>query len=739
VRPAPPMQATTVQALPEVDQGDPGGLFAMLGRELAPTPGRLGNSLRLVALVLVCVSLSEVFRLPEAALSAYIVFFVSKEEAASTILSAAIAGIAVISAVFLTILLFALSLAEPALRIPSVAFLTFLAMFLSRATTLGPIVFAAGFIMAYGLTIGDDVMQLALAPATVGNTIDFALPQLAFIPPEEALVHFLLWLSLIVAMPVGLVILANFLFGRDPAVVLRLGLVARLAAAGRFCAGDASAAEQLTRFVREGTAGLAKLQHLAGLLHRSSRPIPSALIEEVDRLGLVLLAWARLPEAVAPRGLLRPAARLCQNAVGALLGNPQQPSPATSGAPQEPAAPLAAPLVVELSRRLQTIAAAAGDPPKQPSGHAVKKARHLLVPDAWTNPAYRRFAFKVTLAVMLCYIGETLVDWPGIHTCIITCFFVSLDTIGDTVHKAMLRILGCLVGAALGLFTILVLMPVMTDLGELLLAVAAVSFLAAWVATGSARISYCGWQIALAYYLVVLQGYGPTLDMETARDRVVGILIGNAIVYVIFTTIWPVRIAPLVRGRLASALDHLACLFALGGASGGGLSTANRLAAERGFAQAIAQARDLLVNDSLEGAATRPPEERRSIDSLLLSDVQALMIPLSVILDMAADPVWQEVPANIQEMIHSHHDAMARWFRRCGAWVASGHDSLAVVASLPEPPRITSATLDADSANAIAAHLATRAAWYELLWRDIEAILGRLALSPVPGAAVANA
>ena len=140
---------------------------------------------------------------------------------------------------------------------------------------------------------------------------------------------------------------------------------------------------------------------------------------------------------------------------------------------------------------------------------------------------------------MVCYFVMSMTDWPGIHTCIITCFFVALGTVGDTLHKATLRFVGCLIGAGLGLGAILLLMPLMTDLGHLLLLLAPVTLLAAWVGYGSERISYAGWQIGLAFYLVVLHGTGPTIDMDTARDRVIGILLGNIVIFVIFTTITP--------------------------------------------------------------------------------------------------------------------------------------------------------------------------------------------------------
>ncbi len=223
---------------PDVDEGDARDLAALLRRELRPTPGRLGDSVRIVVVVLIVVAISETFRIPDIALSAYIVLFLSGREAASTVRTALISGIAVVLAIFATIAVFMLSLSEPALRIPLMAVMTFGAMFLSRASPLGPVFFVAGFIVAYGLTLGDQVLGLALQPATAGNAPQFELPEIFFVPPTEALVRFLLWLSLAVVVPIALVIAANLLTGRDPALLLRRALAERLATAARFCAGE---------------------------------------------------------------------------------------------------------------------------------------------------------------------------------------------------------------------------------------------------------------------------------------------------------------------------------------------------------------------------------------------------------------------------------------------------------------------------------------------------------------------
>src|SRR6516165_3991649 len=206
---------------PVVDEGDARDLAALLRRELRPTPGRLGDSVRIVVVVLAVVAILETFRIPESAVSAYIVLFLSGREAASTVRMALAAGIAVVLAIFMTIAVFMLSLSEPALRIPLMAVMTFGAMFLSRATTLGPVFMVTGFVVAYGLTLGDEVIGLALQPAIVGNA-----PQ--FVSPEDALVRFLLWFSLAVLTPVVLLIAANILTGRDPALLLRHALTDRL-------------------------------------------------------------------------------------------------------------------------------------------------------------------------------------------------------------------------------------------------------------------------------------------------------------------------------------------------------------------------------------------------------------------------------------------------------------------------------------------------------------------------------
>ena len=55
---------------PDVDEGDARNLAALLRHELRPTPGRLGDSVRIVIVVLAAVAIEETFRIPEIAVSA---------------------------------------------------------------------------------------------------------------------------------------------------------------------------------------------------------------------------------------------------------------------------------------------------------------------------------------------------------------------------------------------------------------------------------------------------------------------------------------------------------------------------------------------------------------------------------------------------------------------------------------------------------------------------------------------
>jgi len=201
----------------------------------------------------------------------------------------------------------------------------------------------------------------------------------------------------------------------------------------------------------------------------------------------------------------------------------------------------ALPEIMELERAIAALNESLkgeADRISNPAGQ-VKPRKGLLAADAFSNPAHAHFALKVTLAAMVCYILYTAVDWAGIHTAFITCCFISLESTSATLHKGALRLAGCVAGGLLGFLSIVFLIPRMESIASLVLLIGAVSTLAGWVAAGSERIAYAGLQIALAFFMCVLQGFAPDTDFNKIRDRLVGILLGIAVTTLVFRYVWP--------------------------------------------------------------------------------------------------------------------------------------------------------------------------------------------------------
>jgi uncharacterized membrane protein YccC len=97
--------------------------------------------------------------------------------------------------------------------------------------------------------------------------------------------------------------------------------------------------------------------------------------------------------------------------------------------PNEPHMETVSPLI-DIERTLDEIALAVPGrfDDSGASGGVSAEERSLLLPDAFDNPEYVRFAIKGTLAALICYVLFIGFDYPGIYTSVITCFVVSLST-----------------------------------------------------------------------------------------------------------------------------------------------------------------------------------------------------------------------------------------------------------------------------------------------------------------------
>ncbi|HEX4138733.1 MAG TPA: FUSC family protein, partial [Candidatus Methylacidiphilales bacterium] len=161
-----------------------------------------------------------------------------------------------------------------------------------------------------------------------------------------------------------------------------------------------------------------------------------------------------------------------------------------------------------------------------------------LVPDARTNPEYLRFAIKTTLAIAACEIFLNAVDWPGIRTCLITCVVTALATMGAQRQKQLLRLGGVFVGGLMGLGAVVYVVPHLDTITGLSLLLAAGTACCAWVAAGSVRTSYAGFQMALAFFIMLLPGWETSIDLGAIRDRFVGILVGITAMWIFVDHLW---------------------------------------------------------------------------------------------------------------------------------------------------------------------------------------------------------
>jgi multidrug resistance protein MdtO len=153
--------------------------------------------------------------------------------------------------------------------------------------------------------------------------------------------------------------------------------------------------------------------------------------------------------------------------------------------------------------------------------------RTLLVPDAFQNPEYLRFALAGCLAASVCYILYNALDWPGIFPSVLTCIVTALGTTGSSLQAQFLRLTGFVIGGlVMGIGAQILILPGIDSIFGFALFFAAGTAIAAWFATSSPRLSYLGVQIALAFYFVNLQDFKFQTDLTVARDKVMGVLLG---------------------------------------------------------------------------------------------------------------------------------------------------------------------------------------------------------------------
>ncbi|WP_454710732.1 FUSC family protein [Cupriavidus nantongensis] len=509
---------------------------ADLGALLAPLPGRAEATTRIAVASTLTVLVAAMYGTPEAALSAYVIFFINRADRASSIALSLAMLVLVSLIVGLVIVLAGLTLDNPMLRVACMAVLSAGLLFLTSASKLRPV------------------------GAIVAMVVGFGLDELGLVPAGELATRGLLYAWLMVAIPVGANVAVNLLMGPSPRRLAGERLAHCLRVAARSLRDPAAQDAALASALRDGVQPVPGWLTLARLEGSANAADVLALRQATASTMAILMAVevARQPDARLPAACAAAIADTL-DAMAEMLAAGGYPVDIALALPDAAAlAPLQQAVAKSLRDAIELYAEhdTAATPPATDAARNARagKSGGFLDPDAFTNPAHVHYALKTTGAAMFCYLLYQQLNWPGIHTCFITCYLVALGTVAESVEKLTLRLAGCLVGAAAGTAALVYIVPLLDSVTGLLALVFAGTWLSAWVASGSPRIAYAGFQVAFAFYLCVIQGPGPAFDLTVARDRVIGILIGNLVVYLVFTRIWPVSIA----GRIEAALAALA-------------------------------------------------------------------------------------------------------------------------------------------------------------------------------------
>lgn len=465
-------------------------LWRAVRHELMPFPGRLATAWRLGLICSLTALAFMTWQIPLVAIGCYLVLFVMKPDPGESTLMAIAICILVSIIVALLVWLTRISINIPTLRLIILAASSFFFLYLGSASKLGPVGSIIALVIAFIMTL--------LGSAPVG----------------EVATRGLLYAWLMALIPMGLLLISQAVFGQSVPRLLRAQLARRLSLIDQIRAGDLPSSA-VWPALRTGNNPISSYLKFIAVFHLLPNAETLRLKTQHERTLHMLLLLARRAE---------------------LEQNLQMPMTEASRALES---------ALENCRHTLDIPLPEG-PKNTPSG--------FFREDALTNPAHYRYALKTTLAACLAYIVYTALDWQDIHTAMVTCYVAALGSTGETLHKLTLRLLGCLIGAAMGIGSILLLMPHMTSIGALMMLVFVGTLIAGWVSSGSERIAYAGVQIGLAFLMTVLQGFGPDVQLSVAIDRIIGILLGNALLYIIFTRIWPVS----SLNAAHSALDDIA-------------------------------------------------------------------------------------------------------------------------------------------------------------------------------------
>ena len=561
-----------------------------LKQELAPYPGRTAVVTRMVISATLIMVVCMTFRIPYAWQGAIYALLVSRESPRATLQSlTTIFSVTALGAIYVLVsMLFVVSF--PMLHFVWIIVTLFITFFAIR------------------------VLTQSMAAAALANLVVIAIPLWDRHVPADTNVTDTLWVCLAVLVAVAITGGVELAFVRqrpgDEVIVPindRLAAIEELLtcyAEGR--AVDATLENKINRLEMLGTSMLRhSLQHSD---YSSQMVIEAAGVTAlVGRL--VDVAASLIQVAVQPTENDQKRLRNLVSTLASIRNSfSKRQIPAAVKVPpdeEQTGVPLLGQLQSLVTQIPQVFAGSGYDRGNLPSPEDLPRST-FLVRDALVNPDHFRFALRGCLAAGSCYVIYNAIAWPGISTAVTTCLLTALSAIGSSHQKQILRLTGAMVGGfILGMGSQIFILPYVDSIAGFTVLFVAVTALASWLATSSPRLSYAGVQLGLAFYLVNISEFKMQTSLAVARDRVVGILLGLFVMWLVFDQLWSSRAAVEMERMFISNLRLLAQFAREPASKDRRLAIARNLALRETFNSRLDKVRSLADGVLLEFGPSR--------------------------------------------------------------------------------------------------------------------------------------
>jgi multidrug resistance protein MdtO len=513
----------TLASSPVAALSRPGWFWQFLRDEFEPYPERVQLAGRMVLTSTLVMLICEAYRVPYAFQGPVLALFISRESTRASVNSVLTMALGLIGGTIFVIASAPFFLINPILHYVWVGLALFVVFFALPTVNnyIGVLMFSV--LITVGLPLWDRAVS---AKVNVEDTL------------------WLLWVS-VLGVAVALAVELAFAPMRPDDNVIQpirrrldaVEAVLRCLADGHPL--DHNATRQIQRYAMLGTSLARRNAQRSGL----NLPYVARAQGVISLVGTLVDTTAGLTELeVRPSDDERRRARELAGSISHLRREflARQTPALIHFADAEKAAP-GLPLLRSLEETVELIPKVFAEPPalKEEAQPVAPTPAPLFAHDAFTNTYYLQFAVKGTLAALFCYMFYTSINWPGISTSVVTCTFTALTTIGSSRQKQVLRFLGAAIGGfVFGMGAQIFLLPYIDTIFGFTILYVIVTAISVWIMTASPRISYCGVQIALAFYLVHLQAFKFETSLSIARDRVVGVMVGLLAMWIIFDQLW---------------------------------------------------------------------------------------------------------------------------------------------------------------------------------------------------------